>query len=152
MSLVNIGLPIAITPFNPTCLENGGLSYRLHLEGLAHIDLNSMGNYDQVGFHLDTRKQCKTNLVEEEPQGGWLLRPTELYLATVKELAHSKQSIPWVQLDPTLSNLGITAHNAGFMERDAETPFELVLSVVQMVQVYPGDVLAQMFFHEVGLR
>ena len=152
MSLVNIGGDLITRP-NPTCLENGGLSYRLHLEQLAQYSVNSMDNYAGVGHHLDTRKQCQTCAVEKL-EGGWFLRPTELYVATVKELIHSKQQfMPWVQLDPTLSTRGVTVHNAGFMERrGAQIPFELVFSVLHMVKVYPGDVVARVFFHDVKLR
>ena len=141
--LTHIGLgDIVIEPLN---LDNIGTnSIDVHLSKF-------MMTIDNDGEPLDVAKPANITLFEipNRDDGGYLLQPDVLYLASTLERTWTKKHLPTLHGKSSIARMGISIHDAGFGDVGFKGHWTLEITVTQPVRVYAGMPIGQLCYQEV---
>lgn len=144
---------IVITPFDRACL--GTNSYDVHLAPTLRVYKNGKetvwlidGGSERIDFlgPLDTRAQRDTIDVPI-PEGGIVLEPGELYLASTIEHTESREHVPMLNGRSSLGRLGLSIHvTAGTGDRGFRGCWTMELFVIKRLRIYAGDPVGQLLW------
>lgn len=145
---------ITIAPFRRECL--GTNSYDVHLAPMLRVykripgwrdGIDGVNGYTQHPEEpLDTRT-CRGTLDIEVPDGGYILEPGELYLASTVEWTESLEHVPMLNGRSSTGRLGLSIHvTAGTGDVGFRGPWTMELTVVKRLRVHAGDPIGQLLW------
>ena len=141
---------IGIDPFNIDQLNPNSYNVRLDNKLLVYKDDGSYTSYLFPPSPLDPKNpetlKTETLFIRE---GGYVLDPNKLYLASTKETISSDKYISAIDGRSSIGRLGISIHStAGFGDIGFSGTYTLEISVVQPVVIYPDMLIGQVYFTE----
>lgn len=129
---------IIITPFNSDQVNPNSYDVTLAPDMLIYTDVL-----------LDVKNRNATTTKLKIPAEGFLLRPGELYIASINEFTQAKGLVGVVYGKSSLGRLGIVVHQtAGFVDSGYAGQITLEITVVKPVRIYPGMKIAQVAYSE----
>lgn len=147
---------IVIAPFDRSCL--GTNSYDVHLAGTLRVYKRELPpglpvyvlSKEEWERHpeepLDTRKKHETIDIQI-PEGGYVLEPGELYLASTVERTESRDFVPILNGRSSTGRLGLSIHvTAGTGDCGFRGPWTMELTVVKRLRVHAGDPIGQLLW------
>lgn len=122
--------------------------------GTNSVDLHLskfMITIDNDGEPLDVAKPANVTLFEipSKDDGGYLLQPGTLYLASTLERTHTKKHLPTLHGKSSVARLGISVHYAGFGDVGFKGHWTLEITVTEPIRIYPGMPICQICYEEV---
>lgn len=140
---------IKITPFDPKAVGPNSVDLRLADEIAWYMPpaLPWDGKSRRVDSEpLDMLKPCQVDR-GTIGEGGLVLRPGHVYLASTIERVGSDHFVPIVEGRSSIGRLGIRIHQtAGFCDTGFHGNITLEIDVVQPVRVYAGVAVCQVYF------
>ena len=139
---------IVIQPFDREAL--GTNSYDVHLAPLLRVyDVKSVAG---VSCYLDVRQQPETKDIVV-PDGGVVLYPGELYLASTIEYTESHAHVPILNGKSSLGRLGLSIHvTAGTGDVGFCNHWTLEMTVIKPLKVYAGMPIGQILWFAASSR
>lgn len=133
-----IGRDIKIKPFNKNQLGPNSYNLRLSRELITYND-----------FTLDCKKKNTTQPILFRDI-GLQLSPGTLYLGRTIEHTTTKNLVPMLEGISSYGRLGISIHvTAGFGDIGFNGYWTLEITCVQPVIIYPGMIIAQIYYNTV---
>lgn len=127
---------IVIQPFDEKNIRPN--SYDVHLSDELLVYTEAV---------LDTRQDNRYRTVKI-PHEGIVLLPGRVYLGKTVEYTESPYHIPMYEGRSSLGRLGVFSHvSAGFGDVGFKGTWTLELVVAQLVRIYPGMRIGQLYWH-----
>lgn len=102
------------------------------------------------GFYLDCKKENKTFDVEIK-EGGFVLLPGRLYIASTNEYTETLNSVPVLEGKSSLARLGLFVHvTAGFGDVGFKGTWTLELVATVPLKIYPNMKICQISYHSIS--
>lgn len=128
---------IVITPFSMENLNPN--SYDLHLS--PHLAVYTKTVLDSKAENLFRR------IVMDD--GGFMLIPGELYLASTLEHTATLGAVPFLEGKSSVGRLGISVHiTAGVGDYGFEGHWTLEMTCIKPIYIYPGMPIAQIMYFD----
>lgn len=140
---------IIIDPFDRRSL--GTNSYDVHLAPTLRVyksERDFMGSHDRryPEIPLDVRIPRETRDVSI-PDGGFVLEPGELYLASTVERTESHEHVPMLNGRSSLGRLGLSIHvTAGTGDVGFRGTWTMELFVIKRLRIYAGIPIGQLLW------
>lgn len=112
--------------------------------------LNPFGGFLLVSSEaLDPKKENEVYQLTI-PEGGFVLYPNILYLASTIERTFTKEYVPCISGRSSYARLGLEVHQtAGFGDVGVDLNWTLELSVIHPLRIYPNTEICQVYFEEI---
>lgn len=141
---------IKISPFDTKAVGPNSVDLRLadeiawYMPPILPWDGKSWGEPGREP--LDMIKPCRVDR-GAIGEGGFVLHPGRVYLASTIERVGSDHFVPIVEGRSSIGRLGVRIHQtAGFCDTGFHGNITLEIDVVQPVRIYPGVAVCQVYF------